>query len=236
MEVGILLFILWICYQFLTFRAASITNGVGSSQNNGYRDDLYNALIRAGNHVTAVGSLKSGTQKPDNLNQNEGHPGFKIEGVTTVAEQNVPKYLPSVITLLVGTNDMKSDDPKDQSEAPTRLCHLIDLVLQKSPGVAVLVAELPPNSDSKVNKNIDTYNKAIPQIVEQQVKKGKHVLFVQTHKLVAVSDLVDGIHPNDKAYERIGLAFYDSLKIADGKGWIIEPRTKARKPRQLFRA
>ena len=131
---------------------------------------------------------------------------------------------------------MRSNDPKDQSEAPTRLSHLIDLVLQKSPGVAVLVAELPPNSDSKVNKNIDAYNKAIPQVVERQVKKGQHVLFVQTHKLVAVSDLVDGTHPNDKAYERIGLAFYDSLKIADGKGWISEPKAEARKPRQLFRA
>ena len=146
----------------------------------------------------------------------------------------MPKFLPSVITLLVGTNDMKSNDPKDQSEAPARLCHLIDLVLEKSPGVTVLVADLPPSSDSTFNKNIDTYNKAIPQVVEQQAKKGNHVLFVQIHKLVAVSDLADGTHPNDKAYERIGLAFFDSLKIADAKGWIIEPKSTPGRRRRLL--
>ena len=130
---------------------------------------------------------------------------------------------------------MKSKDPKDQSEAPKRLGQLMDLVLEKSPGVVLLVAELPPNSDSNANKYIDKYNKAIAGLVEERAAKGKHVLLVHTHKLVAVSDLVDGTHPGDKAYERIGLAFYQSLKVANSKGWISEPKPKPAR-RQLFKA
>ncbi|MCJ1471960.1 hypothetical protein MMC13_000603 [Lambiella insularis] len=202
---------------------ASITYGYKSSHKNGYRGTLYDLLAKAGNVVNMVGSQHSGTFHD---NANEGHPGFTTGEVANVAKKTVPQYKPDVVLILVGTNDAKSKDEKIVTGAPASLGKLIDMVLQDVPDAAVVVSTLPPNADKRVNKNIQAYNAAIPEVVSKRASKGKHVLMVDAHKVVEVKELVDGTHPNDKGYDAIAQVMFDGLKKAAGKKWLNDKPEK----------
>ncbi|KAJ7159706.1 FG-GAP repeat domain-containing protein [Mycena filopes] len=194
---------------------ASITFGIGSTDGNGYRADLYNLLAADGNTVNMVGSQKGGTFfDPDN----EGYPGFVISQVDTKALAAMPVQRPNVVTLLVGTNDMVQN--LDPAGAPARLTKLIEDVLDAPPLTLVLVSTLPPNANTATNALINTYNAAIPAVVKSFTDAGRSVVFVDCHSVIAVGDLVDGTHPNDAGYARMAGLFYNGLQQAFAKGWI----------------
>jgi lysophospholipase L1-like esterase len=205
--------------QFLkvTLVTASITYGQGSSQRNGYRDDLYRLLERDGNVVNMVGNNPAvGSTFKDK--DTEGWKGFTIDQVAGKMRASMPKNRPNIVTLLVGTNDMWKR--VDLPNAPARLGKLIDGVLNFPPLTMVIVSSLPPNSDAKMQARINSYNAALPGVVQKRAKAGKWVLFADCGKTVKVSDLVDGTHPNDAGYERIGRCFYDAIVAGEKKGWV----------------
>ncbi|KAJ7469649.1 lipolytic enzyme, partial [Mycena latifolia] len=196
---------------------ASITFGVGSSHGNGYRDDLYNLLAADGNTVNMVGSQKGGDFfDPDN----EGYPGFVITQVNDKGIAAMPVYRPNIVTLIVGTNDMLQNI--DPAGAPARLSTLIQNVLDAPPLTLVVLATLPPNANADANTRINAYNAALPGVVANFVNAGRSVVLADCHAVVAVGDLVDGTHPNDDAYARIGKVFYDAIQVAFAKGWIFD--------------
>ncbi|KAJ7637842.1 FG-GAP repeat domain-containing protein [Mycena rosella] len=210
---------------------ASITFGVGSSHGNGYRDDLYNLLAADGNTVNMVGSQKGGDFfDPDN----EGYPGFIITQVDAKGTAAMPVQRPNIVTLLVGTNDMLQN--VDPVGAPDRLATVIQTVLDAPPLTLVVVSTLPPNANAAANARVTTYNAAIPGVVQRFADQGRSVILADCHSVVAVGDLVDGTHPNDAAYARMGKVFYDSIQQANAKGWIFAvdgapPRRRAGQPR-----
>ncbi|KIY72647.1 carbohydrate esterase family 3 protein [Cylindrobasidium torrendii FP15055 ss-10] len=194
---------------------ASITNGVGSSHGNGYRDDLYNLLANDGNTVNMVGQQKTGDfHDPDN----EGWPGYIISQVIDKCQISMPINRPNIVTILVGTNDMVGN--VDVANAPARLGTLIDDVLDWPWLTTVIVSTLPPNANSAANPRIDAYNAAMAGVVQQRVNAGRSVILVDSHATVGLADLVDGTHPNDAAYERMGRVFYDGIVLAESKGWL----------------
>ncbi|KIY72681.1 carbohydrate esterase family 3 protein [Cylindrobasidium torrendii FP15055 ss-10] len=194
---------------------ASITYGTGSTNENGYRKTLYNNLVADGNTVNMVGTRQGGDFADTD---NEGWPGYIIDQVLGKAQESMPLNRPNLVTLLVGTNDMvqnKADGALD------RLGGLIDYVLDYEPTLTtVLVSSLPPNGDADSNSRIDTYNAGIPGVVQARVDAGRSVIFVDSHAVIAVGDLVDGTHPNDAGYERIAKVFYDGIVEAEAKGWL----------------
>jgi lysophospholipase L1-like esterase len=195
---------------------ASITYGVGSSHGNGYRDDLYNLIANDGNTVNMVGTQKGGDfVDPDN----EGWPGYVISQVNDKGQISMPINRPNIVTILVGTNDMSQNIA---AGAPDRLGALIDNILNWEWLTLVVVSTLPPNGNADTNARIDTYNAALPAVVKARTDAGRSVILVDSHAVVAVSDLVDGTHPNDAAYERMGKAFYDGIVLAESKGWLFD--------------
>ena len=223
---------------------ASITEGIGSSDLNGYRLDLDNNLgtgqfmKRAGvapldpltasldgeltsGQVDFVGRKRNGSAPdPDN----EGWPGDRIDEIMKVASCAVPYYHPNLVTLVAGTNDVIQN--RALSTAPQRLHKLIDQILTESPGVTVLVSDIPPNTDPKhpeYDANTTAYNAAIPGVVESLVAAGKHVIFSPA---ALTRDQVgpDHIHPTDNGYAYYAAAFLGGAHEAVANGWIQEPQ------------
>ncbi|EAU90859.1 FG-GAP repeat domain-containing protein [Coprinopsis cinerea okayama7 len=197
---------------------ASITFGVGSSQGNGYRDDLYNLLARDGNVVNMVGNNPA-VDSTFHDKDTEGWSGRTIDDVAEKMRISMPKNRPNIVTVLVGTNDMTRNI--DVGRAPERLSRMIGEILDFPPLTLVVVSTLPPNRDPAANARINAYNAALPNVVLSWANRGRSVVFADCGRLVGVTEIPDGTHPNDAAYERIGRCFYDAIVGADHRGWIF---------------
>jgi hypothetical protein len=60
--------------------------------------------------------------------------------------------------------------------------------------------------------NVMTYNAAVPGIVKMRADAGKHILYVDQFKDFPVSELQDGIHPNQTGYGRMAGVWYTAIK------------------------
>jgi len=198
----------------------SITAGVQSSDNNGYRDELYDALqAEAGQgRVDFVGSVRRGTMSD---RDNEGHPGERIDEIAEYARCAVPRYQPNVITLHAGTNDF--DQVHKLSTAPQRMKSLIKQVLAESPKAVVVVAKVIPTAKPGMQPRIDAFNAKLPGIVSDLRADGKRVVLADTSDVKVSDGLQNDSHPNDRGYAKLGYDFQKGVEQAASKGWIKKP-------------
>lgn len=149
----------------------------------------------------------------------ERWPGFIIDAVAEKMRISMPTNRPNIVTLLVGTNDMTQG--VDPAGAPARLGKVIDGILAFPPLTLVVVSSLPANADPMADGRINAFNAAIPGVVQQRVSSGRSVIFADCGRTVGVAELVDGTHPNDAGYKRIGRCFYDAIVESEKKGWLF---------------
>ncbi|MFE1291382.1 GDSL-type esterase/lipase family protein [Streptomyces sp. NPDC058751] len=192
----------------------SITYGTGSTSGAGYRSTLYRALDEQSD-VEYVGSQWSGPAISPN--SHEGHPGWLIGDIAGITDSVVTTYRPNVVLLHIGTNDMNNN--VDPDGAPARLGSLIDQILRNDPKVTLLVSTIVPSAFPETNARITRYNAAIPGVVEARRAAGKHVRLVRMNT-VSTANLADGLHPDDRGYEKMAAAFYDGLLRAADDGWL----------------
>ncbi|KAJ7806930.1 lipolytic enzyme, partial [Mycena olivaceomarginata] len=196
---------------------ASLTYGTASSDLNGYRATLDLLLAGDGNTVDMVGSQKSGNfTDPDH----EGYPGFIISQIDAKGIAAMPVQQPNIVTLAAGTNDMLQNVAP--ADAPARLVTAIQDILDASSATLVVVTTLLPNGNAAVNTRVNTFNAALPGVLQQFTDSGSPVILVDAHAVVAVGDLADGTHPNDAGYKRIAKVFYDGIQEGFSKGWIFD--------------
>jgi lysophospholipase L1-like esterase len=148
----------------------------------------------------------------------EGWPGAIIDEVAAKMRISMPINRPNIATVLCGTNDMTRNI--DVGNAPARMGKLIDDLLNFPPLTMVVVSSLPANANQQAQARINAYNAALPGVAQQRVNAGRWVLFADCGRSVGVNDLVDGTHPNDAAYERIGKCFYDAIVEGERRGWL----------------
>ncbi|GAA2196016.1 hypothetical protein GCM10009848_66140 [Micromonospora lupini] len=198
----------------------SITAGVESSDNNGYRDELHDGLsaVWGDDRVTFVGSQTTGTMAE---NRNEGHPGKRIDEIADLAECTVPQYKPNVVTLHAGTNDANQNFA--MWSAPARLRELIDQLLADSPRAVVVVARLLPTGKEGLQARIDAINSALTGMVADLQAQDKHVLLVDTSDIRVSEGLQNDSHPDDGGYAKLGYDFFRGVLAADGRGWLQTP-------------
>ncbi|KAL8808717.1 MAG: hypothetical protein Q9200_004095 [Gallowayella weberi] len=190
---------------------ASIIAGAHSSDGNGFRKVLYDTL-RKTNTVSYVGS--QGTAPL----QHEGHPGWIIQDVSSVAGVSLPSR-PNVVLIHVGTNDLLTNNNIDQ--APDRIGALIDHVLAVATDAVVLVAQILPSSRPGAFDNFVTFNARVASIINQ--KQNQHMKVMKVWMPITTDDLVDGIHPADAGYNKMAQAWIKGLQRAAEKGWIGTP-------------
>ena len=178
---------------------------------------LKSLLVNDKNVVQLVGSQHNGSLS-DGC---EGYPGYIISQVSDKGKTALPIYRPNVVTLLVGTNDMKYGYA---SGAPERLGNLTDLIFSSAPDATLLVSKLPPNTVAATNDLILTYNKALEGVVKARADKGKHILLVDNYSPIKVpDDMSDDTHTNDVGYVKIANVWYKGLQVAVENGWIKDP-------------
>lgn len=151
---------------------------------------------------------------------NEGHPGALISDMELYAEKGLQQQ-PNVVLLLAGTNDIYKD--VDRTTAPDRLGSLIDKITTTSPSTVVLVAQIPPMDDGAANAATQTFNNAIPIVVDLRAAAGAKVLTVDIDPRFTTTDLGDGLHPNDSGYSLLAHMFYTGIQRAASTGWITDP-------------
>jgi len=189
----------------------SITYGVGSTTRGGYRVKLWQDCATAHLHVTFVGSQIDG---PASLpyRENEGHPGWRINQIASRVVDWLKTYQPQVILLQIGTNDIVYND--HVSTAPQRLRSLLLQISETLPNAKILVAQITPLRNTRWDAEVVTYNAAIPAMVTSLAAQGLPVRYVDMYHAVPVSNLGDGIHPNDSGYASMASVWYHGLHAA----------------------
>jgi lysophospholipase L1-like esterase len=141
--------------------------------------------------------------------------GGPRKGISPLVPAALTKYSPNIVTLMIGTNDMGTDN--DVSNALARLAALTDSITMTRPAVLLVLAQITPTGDSATNTRIDAYNAAMPALVQARVSTGKHIVLVDMHSAFAsdpnyLTDYrSDSLHPNDTGYALMGKTRFAAL-------------------------
>jgi lysophospholipase L1-like esterase len=203
----------------------SITEGyLPSGANGGYRVELFRQAVRAGKNLTFVGMLMNGPNSVENRTfprRHEGHGGYTIAGggqgaiAGTITDSAIATHRPHIVLLMIGTNDINGNI--NVASAPTRLGQLIDEIIEDAPAALVVVASIIPVANSGTNQRVQTYNAAIPGLVNARAAAGKHVVYLDNYAAFVANPnyqtalMVDSLHPNEAGYAVLGRAFHGAI-------------------------
>lgn len=189
----------------------SITWGI--QYDGAYRVELFARAVAANQNITFTGSLSNGPDMVSNVpfpKNNEGHSGWTIDQDAGLVPSPAFDTIPNIVLLMIGTNDVYA--ASGQSEMPTRLGALLDKIIAAAPDALLVVGKITPLSNSSWTATVDTYNAAIPDLVQQRVTEGKHVMLVDLNTDFTPSMLSsDGVHPNKSGYDFMGDVWYDAI-------------------------
>ncbi|KAI0474288.1 carbohydrate esterase family 3 protein [Xylaria cf. heliscus] len=197
---------------------ASITYGVTSSDGNGYRKYLRDQIVNYGNLVNMVGSRRNGTMED---NDNEGWPGDIIDQVHAKANVAVPKYKPNLVLINVGTNDCSGN--VDLANAGKRMSSMIDDIFKGSSRATVVLSTLLVRSDASKQTCVENLNSQFKSVVAAQRANGHRVVLadMQPPAGPTTAQLVDGIHPTDAGYAKMATVWFNGIKDADKRGFLL---------------
>jgi lysophospholipase L1-like esterase len=200
----------------------SITRGVKSSDDAGYRSQLFKLIVAGKQKVTFTGSLTNGPTTVSGQtfpSMHEGHPGWTIDpgynmisssygGISSLVPSPALNGNPNIILLHIGTNDLFARDTANMS---TRLEALLDKIAANAPSALIVLAQITPRGTT--DAALTTYNGRIPGIVQSHAAKGQHIIGVDMSKLPVPADLSsDGTHPNDQGYAYMAAVWYAAIK------------------------
>lgn len=209
----------------------SITWGI--NYGGGYRIKLFAHTVTDQKNITFVGYDTAnaptsavlnmlGSSSSKYVNKHEGHSGWTIQqdddlvtgkstanndGVSYNGKKVVADFVPHIVLVHLGTNDMYMSP----SGADMRLGTLIDHIAADAPNALVVVAKIIPLPSSP--GPVKTFNDAIPGLVQQRASAGKHVVLVDQFAALQTSDLgTDQVHPNEGGYEKMAVVWYNAIK------------------------
>ena len=188
----------------------SITRGVKSSDEGGYRSQLFKLIVAGNQKVTFSGSLSNGPTQVSGQpfpRLHEGHSGWTISQLSPLIPKPALEGKPNIVLLHIGTNDIGSRDPAGMA---MRLDALLEKIAQNAPDALIVVAQITAaRNDNDIR---DAYNAKIPGIVQSHVAKGQHIISVDVNKIPMAGLSSDGVHPNDQGYASMAGVWYAAIK------------------------
>jgi lysophospholipase L1-like esterase len=202
----------------------SITDGAGSSHGGSYRVELFHLANVNNKALTFVGSHESGPNTVDNKpfpKKQEGHSGWTIDdgadrqGLYDEIENWIEADVPHIVTLMIGTNDV--DLNLDLNNAPMRLGLLLDRIAMSAPNALIVLAQIVPTTNDTTNQRVQTYNAAMPALVEARADAGKHIILVDMYGAYTANAnykseyMNDALHPKDAGFTVMANVWYDAI-------------------------
>ncbi|KAH7417851.1 carbohydrate esterase family 3 protein [Cadophora sp. MPI-SDFR-AT-0126] len=181
---------------------ASITQGQGSSDGNGYRRWLRSQLRWKGWLVNMVGSKTDGTMADQD---NEGHPGWVIDQVHD-AWRTSKWMMPNLVLINAGTNDCVGG--RDTGNAGTRLKSLVDDIFRDVPGVSIALSTLARSRD------YDSCSSDVSQQIRNLVQSysGSRIALADINNAMSRNDIgSDGTHPTDNGYKLFAGVWWNAI-------------------------
>jgi lysophospholipase L1-like esterase len=111
--------------------------------------------------------------------------------------------------------------------ASLRLLQLANKIANRVPDAVLLIGTIPPLASTRVGGGnstlmVNTFNAAIRKIVKVLTDSGAKAA-VADLSAVKLSDLPDGVHPNDEGYSKMATGWLTAIKKAVSKDWIENP-------------
>lgn len=197
---------------------ASVTHGIGSSDQSGYRKPLLEMLQGNGFNVRFVGSRKAGNFLN---NEHEGWRGFRIDQIEPRGKASAEEHQPHIFTVNAGSNDCIQDYKPE--EAGGRLSSFLETLWSASPGSTIVLSSLIVNRDDAIDLRIRGFNEEIKRLAGAMSVEGKRVVYVDMHGSDGplVGDLLeDGTHPDDEGYLKMARIWLRGIKMASNEGFL----------------
>ncbi|KAJ5794948.1 carbohydrate esterase family 3 protein [Penicillium paradoxum] len=199
---------------------ASITEGVGSTDRNGYRKWIRQQLRWKGWKVNMVGSSHIGTMKD---RDNEGHPGWIIDQVPNKtingvrqAWDSAKSLKPNLVLLNVGTNDC-GNGLEDGAE--TRMGDFIESIFKDVPGIVLILSTLVPSPNVKdcAARLSEKYRQLVPNYPRGKIALADFNAAMNPNTMISS----DNVHPNDLGYKFMASVWWDAISKVEGN--IVKP-------------
>jgi hypothetical protein len=100
---------------------------------------------------------------------------------------------------------------------------LVTQVLAGSTRAVLLVGTIIPSTLPGRQLLNDQYNVLLNQMITSRQEQGKHIMLVPMESAVQPDQLVDGIHPDNTAYQNIAVTWIQGVNGAQDRGWFEEP-------------
>jgi len=192
----------------------SITYGIGSTNNNGYRKPLCLELLNAGYKIDLVGSLINGDFiDPDH----EGHLGWHAAGgtngeVLTDVYDRLVANPADIILLHIGTNDILFE-----GQDPNEISDILDEIDRYSEDVTVILALII--NRQTYNLATTEFNNGVNDMALGRIAAGDKIIIVDMENALNYStDMSDNLHPDDNGYTKMAEVWYEALvgSLKDG--------------------
>jgi lysophospholipase L1-like esterase len=181
-----------------------------STWGGGYRIKLFSLANKDGKNFTFVGTRSNGPTTVDGKTfpkSHEGTSGISIEDLQkNVVEKGAltgSAVKPHIILLHIGTNNMYGS----HSAKPEVLIEpLLDRIIKDCPDALLVVAKIVPYS------GVDSFNAALPAIVDKRAKAGAHIILIDLNKGFPSGGIAsDGVHPNETGYTFMADGWYKAI-------------------------
>ncbi|KAH6645245.1 SGNH hydrolase-type esterase domain-containing protein [Truncatella angustata] len=203
---------------------ASIVKGETSPGTVGFRKVLRDDLVGFGVDVNMVGSVQLGNMTDNDL---EAYGGNRITQIHDHAKAIVPKTLPNVFVIQVGTNNILQN--LDIDKAGEQMKDFIDYLVETAPRSFVILSTILTNTvgGGSLEPSVLDINQQYRDLMPTFEAEGTPVVLAELHPsnggddVPQVADIgPDGSHPLVSGYEKMGHILAQAVKDADAKDYI----------------
>ncbi len=201
----------------------SITHA--DSAHPGYRYPLWKLLKEGGYDFDFVGTMKMNHKGPNPQSfdtDHEGHWGWRadqiLHGVPGYGSLNtfLTSNTPDIVLMHLGSNDIFQGESVPQIIA--ELKEIITVLNSANSKVIILIAQILPTSDQRINRRISQLNKAISDLPSEMDKISSRIIVVNQHAgFNPYQDTYDGVHPNSIGEGKMAKKWFKALQSVSNK-------------------